>query len=1565
MAEEDDDFAQEEEEEEEEEEEVAVEGDEDDDDEDVPPEEGQTQYVKRAHIFWAERGFGSPKAEDKQAMSLQVIDIEHQKRILPAAAMDDPEVTATLGKRWRPMVPCVRLYCKDRGGASICVNVYGYYPVVHLLTSVPVSDYVIEEMRNYVEDLLREQDGKGPFPKKRPENWRAILSAKPVPGFPAFPYVSVPCTFIEFKLADAVYIKQFGRLMRQNGGHLDSPALGPINVMPYSCHDIVDKFQTDLGVSGFGWIDIHRFMDTDKRGHNGDASSCVREIDTSVTWMRSVKGIDEVAPLRKITYDIECLKTKGMPDPEKDAVIVISAICGEYRNGQPAGKRKVLLQYGRADPVKNIDPANGDVHLCFEREKEMLEAFGGLVEEYDPDYLCGHNMIGFDQPYLVVRANKIDADPLRFLGRRQAYKWTKPRRVVKRRKNGETRETKMTATPGRIQLDTFNWILNGFEKERSYRLGHLAAKYLNDNKDDVGYSMIGPMWRQSDATRARLGKYCMKDSELTEALCDLSRYQMVISSIEMSRQTRVPACKLLRSGVQVKVWGLLLEKAKSPHFDEANTPVFFPDEEVRERGKDDKFPGAFVLEPVRDYYDDWLGCGDFTSLYPSIIIDLNICYTTELRGAVNVVLQHKQSPNGVKFIDRRLRIGLLPQMEVELMAARTVARRQAKEAVDPGAQTMYEKRQNEIKIICNSVYGIMTASGGRLTRMEMGEAVTSQGRLMIETAKGIAEGILVCMDHEKKGEPFKVIYGDSVLGDTPLYIKRTAASPMEIIRIDDLYDSFGTGTSRIDAKDEHIVPDGSGPFVWSDAGWTHVRRLIRHTVDKQICRVLTHTGVVDCTEDHSLVGVDGIVLSPKEAGVGTCLMHRPITETDINVNASSSITVDEAWVMGAFLADGYADGKYHWCIAKLDGAHLQLVQDRAPFRTEIGKTYGVEGHYTRRITSGTEPSKKYRRLFYDEHREKRVPLEILNAPLGIVQIFLDGFYAGNGSNKKEQREQKIKRFDVKGKTTMTGLAYLYQRLGLHISINDRKNKHQIFRLTVHSGSYRRNEVAIKRMRVLSEHEEHTVYDLETESHHFHVGPGNLVVHNTDSIFIQFPKWVPTQEEAFKWLRVVCDAVNRHFASQNESGISPIKLQAEKCMKNGILINKKRYIFMKYESPTDKGKMLAKGVETARRDNCQMVVDCMNQIVAKLFGEGDRNGALAVLSDTLRDLMAGRTDIGKLVISKAISKDNYRNEPPHLAVARKMKLRDPSYESGPAERIPFVVVANGGKNVTEKAEDPLWAIKQQIPIDVDYYVHQQLAGPVSRILMWMYGSAQDKQSIATCENRLRELQTSKEFGRIKSAKDCLVKAIKLMQKGADTRFFGLAAMRGFPRRVQSTAGKRGAIDSYFAAAASSKRCAHGNPANKCPECAAVVIVNELCPKCGLSIIEGTKLCERCNPRCIRCNTVVAAVLDGDLCAPCAEHRCRMCGEALLPEAVSGTVCKTCAAADQIRKRLKVSVSSASADIEDMLRSAAAAKLKCDKCRGYADETEIRCVQKDCVNLYRRATLDVMLKNALKK
>jgi len=72
--------------------------------------------------------------------------------------------------------------------------------------------------------------------------------------------------------------------------------------------------------------------------------------------------------------------------------------------------------------------------------------------------------------------------------------------------------------------------------------------------------------------------------------------------------------------MQARVWGRLLEKMKSPHFDADNNPVFVEYERPKARDKDDKFAGAEVLEPCRGFYPGYVVCGDFRSLYPSIII---------------------------------------------------------------------------------------------------------------------------------------------------------------------------------------------------------------------------------------------------------------------------------------------------------------------------------------------------------------------------------------------------------------------------------------------------------------------------------------------------------------------------------------------------------------------------------------------------------------------------------------------------------------------------------------------------------------------------------------------------------------------------------------------------------------------------------------------------------------------------------------------------------------------------------------------------------------------------------
>jgi DNA polymerase delta subunit 1 len=74
----------------------------------------------------------------------------------------------------------------------------------------------------------------------------------------------------------------------------------------------------------------------------------------------------------------------------------------------------------------------------------------------------------------------------------------------------------------------------------------------------------------------------------------------------------------------------------------------------------DEFEGATVIEPVRGYYDVPISTLDFSSLYPSIMIAHNLCYTTLLRNKENYSPDdYIQTPSGNYFVKNNLRKGLL------------------------------------------------------------------------------------------------------------------------------------------------------------------------------------------------------------------------------------------------------------------------------------------------------------------------------------------------------------------------------------------------------------------------------------------------------------------------------------------------------------------------------------------------------------------------------------------------------------------------------------------------------------------------------------------------------------------------------------------------------------------------------------------------------------------------------------------------------------------------------------------------------------------------------------------
>ena len=89
--------------------------------------------------------------------------------------------------------------------------------------------------------------------------------------------------------------------------------------------------------------------------------------------------------------------------------------------------------------------------------------------------------------------------------------------------------------------------------------------------------------------------------------------------------------------------------------------------------------------------------------------------------------------------------------------------------------------------------------------------------------------------------------------------------------------------------------------------------------------MLTHTGLVDVTDDHSLLKPNGEEISPNNVKIGDELLHHDLP---INTN-ESNITEEEAQIMGFFFGDGSC-GMYNCASGKkkswaLNNASLDII----------------------------------------------------------------------------------------------------------------------------------------------------------------------------------------------------------------------------------------------------------------------------------------------------------------------------------------------------------------------------------------------------------------------------------------------------------------------------------------------------------------------------------------------------------------------------------------------------------------------------------------------------------------
>ena len=133
------------------------------------------------------------------------------------------------------------------------------------------------------------------------------------------------------------------------------------------------------------------------------------------------------------------------------------------------------------------------------------------------------------------------------------------------------------------------------------------------------------------------------------------------------------------------------------------------------------------MEPKRGFYDRFILLLDFNSLYPSIIQEYNICFTT---------IDHAHIPEGDVEVYDRLHLpdpseplGILPS-EIRVLVER---RKQVKQLMkscqgNPEQYVQYDIRQKALKLTANSMYGCLGFTNSRFYAKPLAALITSKGR---------------------------------------------------------------------------------------------------------------------------------------------------------------------------------------------------------------------------------------------------------------------------------------------------------------------------------------------------------------------------------------------------------------------------------------------------------------------------------------------------------------------------------------------------------------------------------------------------------------------------------------------------------------------------------------------------------------------------------------------------------------------------------------------------------------------------------------------------------------------
>ncbi|XP_025054657.1 DNA polymerase zeta catalytic subunit, partial [Alligator sinensis] len=510
----------------------------------------------------------------------------------------------------------------------------------------------------------------------------------------------------------------------------------------------------------------------------------------SVQNLQEAKTLHEVQNLTLISMELHARPRRDLePDPEFDPICALF-YCISSDTALPNTDKKEITGAIVIDKDRTISSQGSRVQAPLlarsgvtglevtytTDERTLFQEVVNIVKSYDPDILLGYEVQMHSWGYLLQRAAALSVDLCHMISRVPVYTFfmflddKKHNRFAPEQDEYGSEAMSEINIVGRIILNI--WRMMRHEVNLTNYAFENVGFHVLHQRFPLFTSRVLSDWfdNKTDIYRWKMVDHYI--SRVRGNLQLLEQLDLIGRTSEMARLFGIQFLHVLTRGSQYRVESMMLRIAKPMNYI-AVTPSIQQRAQMRP-------PQCvpLIMEPESRFYSNAVLVLDFQSLYPSIVIAYNYCFSTclghvenlgkydefkfgctSLRVPPDLLYQIRHditvSPSGVAFVKPSVRKGVLPRMLEEILKTRIMVKQSIKaHKHDRAIVRMLEARQLGLKLIANVTFGYTAANfSGRMPCVEIGDSIIHKARETLERA------IKLVNDTKKWGA--RVVYGDT------------------------------------------------------------------------------------------------------------------------------------------------------------------------------------------------------------------------------------------------------------------------------------------------------------------------------------------------------------------------------------------------------------------------------------------------------------------------------------------------------------------------------------------------------------------------------------------------------------------------------------------------------------------------------------------------------------------------------------------------------------------------------------------------------------------------------------